>query len=452
MFPILLFHSKFCSNKRFTTDGIHLFNDKGCHLFIGELQCISFAIIQRDGFGLFLQHIAIRRLYFFYDITILSEVGNRNGAIAVCGKDAIVSSNDIAFGCCYLKLRTRQWITVICVFLQNHERAHRLVLEMHFVCSTICTNFNGLRFCIAGIPFWCNALSYYITAWFQIWNQDFAITVCSIHTVAVSNHRSITCCYLESGIGQRFIGQSIYFCDEQRAVRIVSEYYFHNRCSVCFHIDCLHICFCDDVVVRCFCFSDRISTCFQSSDNNNTGMISCCRADQFAVLTTCFTRDSEYFKGCTIQHFPCVGICFLDNQTVQRIVYDTVYHFVIIPTGDFNTFGRCTAACATSTAATCDIIILQVRVIARIQVNTSYRICRFLVTLCWNGFCYDIPARFYIRQFDSAIFIGLECTDCCNCTIVFLMLDLECGVWNTLVGCIICFLDDQCRVFDVFKH
>ena len=181
-------------------------------------------------------------------------------------------------------------------------------------------------------------------------------------------------------------------------------------------------------------------------------MISCCRADQFAVLTTCFTRDSEYFKGCTIQHFPCVGICFLDNQTVQRIVYDTVYHFVIIPTCDFNTVGRCTAAYATSTAATCDIIILQIRVIARVQINTCYRVCRFLVALCRNGFCYDIPARFYIRQFDSAIFIGLECTDCCNCTIVFLMLNLECGVWNTLIGRIVCFLDDQCGVFDVLKH
>ena len=173
-------------------------------------------------------------------------------------------------------------------------------------------------------------------------------------------------------------------------------------------------------------------------------MISCCCADQFAVLTTCYTRDSEYFKGCTIQHFPCVGICFLDDQTVQRIVYDTVYHFVIIPTCDFNTVGRCTAVC--------DIIILQVRIVTRVQINTCHRVGRFLVALCRNGFCYDIPARFYIRQFDSAIFIGLECTDCCNCTIVFLMLDLECGVWNTLVDCIICFLDDQCRVFDVFKH
>ena len=38
-------------------------------------------------------------------------------------------------------------------FFKNHKRAHRLVLEMHFVCSTICTNFNGLRFCIAGISF-----------------------------------------------------------------------------------------------------------------------------------------------------------------------------------------------------------------------------------------------------------------------------------------------------------
>ena len=118
-------------------------------------------------------------------------------------------------------------------------------------------------------------------------------------------------------------------------------------------------------------------------------MICGCCTDQLAILTTGFPCDSQYFKCCTVQHFSCVGVCFLDDKTVQRIVDDSVYNFIAISTCNLNTISCCITIGY--------IIIVQVRVITWIQINTCHRVRWFLIALCRNRFCHDIPARFYIR-------------------------------------------------------
>ena len=56
MFPVLLLHEEFRTNKRRARHIVHLFNDKGGHFAVGKFFGISLAVINRNRARLFLQY------------------------------------------------------------------------------------------------------------------------------------------------------------------------------------------------------------------------------------------------------------------------------------------------------------------------------------------------------------------------------------------------------------